>query len=474
MSETHHAGSGEKIQLTRALKSRHIFMLSLGGVIGTGLFMGSGVTIGSGGPMGAILAYLVAGLLMYLVMVCLGELSVQMPVSGSFQAHATRFIGPATGFMIGWVYWMSWASTVGLEFTAAGMLMTRWFPDVPIWLWSGLFVVVLFSLNALATRAFGEAEYWFSGIKVAAILVFILVGLLVVFGAIPIEGRDVAPGLGNLVADGLFPNGLAAVFAVMMTVVYAFQGCEIMGVAAGETDQPEKSIPQAVRNVVFRVLIFYVLAIGVLAAIVPWREAGLMESPFVQVFDRVGIPYAADLMNFVILTAILSVGNSGLYASTRILWAMSKTGMAPRQLSKLSARGVPLYALLITLCFALLSLLTSIVAADTLFMVLMAVSGMAGTVTWIVIAYAQYCFRREHMAKGGTRADLKYSAPLFPLVPLACIAICCSLFVFLALDPTQRPSLYWGFGFIAACYLAYYLIRRKRGLDASEVAPSIG
>ncbi|CAN7709054.1 amino acid permease [Pseudomonas solani] len=475
MSETHHAGSGEKIQLTRALKSRHIFMLSLGGVIGTGLFMGSGVTIGSGGPMGAILAYLVAGLLMYLVMVCLGELSVQMPVSGSFQAHATRFIGPATGFMIGWVYWMSWASTVGLEFTAAGMLMTRWFPDVPIWLWSGLFVVVLFSLNALATRAFGEAEYWFSGIKVAAILVFILVGLLVVFGAIPIEGRDVAPGLGNLVADGLFPNGLAAVFAVMMTVVYAFQGCEIMGVAAGETDQPEKSIPQAVRNVVFRVLIFYVLAIGVLAAIVPWREAGLMESPFVQVFDRVGIPYAADLMNFVILTAILSVGNSGLYASTRILWAMSKTGMAPRQLSKLSARGVPLYALLITLCFALLSLLTSIVAADTLFMVLMAVSGMAGTVTWIVIAYAQYRFRREHMAKGGTRADLKYSAPLFPLVPLACIAICCSLFVFLALDPTQRPSLYWGFGFIAACYLAYYLIRRKRGRDASEeVAPSIG
>ncbi|WP_440467762.1 amino acid permease [Pseudomonas sp. YH-1] len=475
MSETHHAGSGEKIQLTRALKSRHIFMLSLGGVIGTGLFMGSGVTIGSGGPMGAILAYLVAGLLMYLVMVCLGELSVQMPVSGSFQAHATRFIGPATGFMIGWVYWMSWASTVGLEFTAAGMLMTRWFPEVPIWLWSGFFVVVLFSLNALATRAFGEAEYWFSGIKVAAILGFIVVGVLVIFGAIPLNDGAAAPGLSNLVSDGLFPNGLSAVFAVMMTVVYAFQGCEIMGVAAGETDQPEKSIPRAVRNVVFRVLIFYVLAIVVLSCIVPWKQAGLMESPFVQVFDRVGIPYAADLMNFVILTAILSVGNSGLYASTRILWAMSKTGMAPRKLSKLSARGVPLYALLISLAFALLSLLTSIVAADTLFMVLMAVSGMSGTVTWIVIAYAQYRFRREHMAKGGTVADLKYAAPLFPLIPLACIAICCSLFVFLALDPTQRPSLYWGFGFMAACYLAYYVLKRKRGqVLMDEAVPSIG
>lgn len=226
-----------------------------------------------------------------------------------------------------------------------------------------------------------------------------------IFGGIELKSGAPAPMFSNLVGERLFPNGLSAVFAVMMTVVYAFQGCEIMGVAAGETERPEKSIPRAVRNVVFRVLIFYVLAIVVLSAIIPWQQAGLMESPFVQVFDMVGIPYAADLMNFVILTAILSVGNSGLYASTRILWAMSRTGMAPRGLSKLSARGVPLYALLITLCFALLSLLTSVVAADTLFMVLMAVSGMSGTVTWIVIAYAQYRFRREYMASGGTVAE---------------------------------------------------------------------
>jgi len=450
------------IQLTRALKSRHIFMLSLGGVIGTGLFMGSGVTINQGGPMGAVLAYLVAGLLMYLVMVCLGELSVQMPVSGSFQAHATRYIWPATGFMIGWVYWMSWATTVGLEFTAAGMLMTRWFPEVPIWYWSALFVVVLFGLNALATRAFGEAEYWFSGIKVLTILAFIVIGILVMFGGIPLSSGAPAPKFDNLIGDSLFPNGISAVFAVMMTVVYAFQGCEIMGVAAGETDQPEKSIPRAVRNVVFRVLIFYVLAILVLSAIVPWQQAGLMESPFVQVFDMVGIPFAADVMNFVILTAILSVGNSGLYASTRILWAMSKTGMAPRSLSPLSSRGVPLRALCITLCFALVSLMTSFVAADTLFMVLMAVSGMSGTVTWIVIALAQYRFRKDFLRQGGKLEDLKYRAPLYPLVPLLCITLCSSLFVFLAMDETQRPSLYWGFGFIAVCYAAYFLVNRKR------------
>ncbi|MFK3642442.1 amino acid permease [Pseudomonas protegens] len=453
------------IQLTRSLKSRHIFMLSLGGVIGTGLFMGSGVTINQGGPWGAILSYLVAGFLMYLVMVCLGELSVQMPVSGSFQAHATKYIGPATGFMIGWVYWMSWATTVGLEFTAAGMLMQRWFPDVPIWYWSALFVALLFGINALATRAFGEAEYWFAGVKVLAILSFIVVGALVIFGVIDLPSGAPAPMFDNLKGDSLFPNGLPAVFAVMMTVVYAFQGCEIMGVAAGETDQPEKSIPRAVRNVVFRVLIFYVLAVMVLAAIIPWQQAGLVESPFVQVFDMVGIPYAADLMNFVILTAILSVGNSGLYASTRILWAMSKSGMAPKALSPLSKQGVPLRALFITLCFALISLMTSFIAADTLFMVLMAVSGMAGTVTWIVIALAQYRFRRQFLREGGQLEQLKYRAPWFPLVPLLCIVLCSSLFVFLALDETQRPSLYWGSGFIALCYGAYYLMQRKRQLQ---------
>lgn len=453
------------IQLTRSLKSRHIFMLSLGGVIGTGLFMGSGVTINQGGPWGAILSYLVAGFLMYLVMVCLGELSVQMPVSGSFQAHATKYIGPATGFMIGWVYWMSWATTVGLEFTAAGMLMQRWFPDVPIWYWSALFVALLFGINALATRAFGEAEYWFAGIKVLAILSFIVVGALVIFGVIDLPSGAPAPMFDNLKGDSLFPNGLPAVFAVMMTVVYAFQGCEIMGVAAGETDQPEKSIPRAVRNVVFRVLIFYVLAVMVLAAIIPWQQAGLVESPFVQVFDMVGIPYAADLMNFVILTAILSVGNSGLYASTRILWAMSKSGMAPKVLSPLSKQGVPLRALFITLCFALISLMTSFIAADTLFMVLMAVSGMAGTVTWIVIALAQYRFRRQFLREGGQLEQLKYRAPWFPLVPLLCIVLCSSLFVFLALDETQRPSLYWGSGFILLCYGAYYLMQRKRQLQ---------
>jgi arginine/ornithine permease len=448
------------LKLKREMKSRHLYMISLGGVIGTGLFIGSGYAIGEAGPMGTILAYLVGGLLMYLAMVCLGELSVIMPVSGSFQAHATKFIGPGTGFMIGWIYWLSWALYVGLEFIAAGLLMKRWFPDVPIWIWCVLFIVLLFSINALSTKTFAETEYWFAGIKVLAVILFIGIGLCAMFGLITMDGTS-TPYFSNIVGDGLFPTGLTGVFIVMMTVIYAFQGSEIMGVAAGETEQPEKNIPKAIRTIVVRIVVFYILAVFVLSALVPWKQAGVLESPFVTVLDIIGIPYAADIMNFVILTAILSVGNTGLFASTRILYSLSNDGMAHPLFGKLNKRGVPVNALLVTLAFALLSLLTSFIAETTLFVVLLSVSGIGGTVTWLIIALSQYRFRKQYLNEGGKVEDLKYRVRLFPFVPILCILICVLLFAFTAIDPTQRLSLFLGFGFIGLCYL-YYYFRYKR------------
>lgn len=219
--QTEHENQPKELQ--RSMKSRHLFMLSLGGVIGTGLFLGSGYAIGEAGPLGAIVAYLVGGLLMYLAMICLGELSVVMPVSGSFQVHATKFIGPATGFVIGWIYWLSWALYVGLEFVAAGLLMTRWFPDIPVWIWCVIFTVLLFTINALTTRSFAETEYWFSGIKVLAVILFIIIGAAAMFGLIHMEDAQPAPFLSNFIGDGLFPTGFTGVFISMMTVVYAFQ-----------------------------------------------------------------------------------------------------------------------------------------------------------------------------------------------------------------------------------------------------------
>ncbi|GAA1385389.1 amino acid permease [Peribacillus frigoritolerans] len=453
-------------ELKRSMESRHLFMLSIGGVIGTGLFLGSGYAIGEAGPVGAITAYLVGGLLMYMVMVCLGELSVVMPVSGSFQAHAERFIGPASGFMIGWTYWLSWAIYVGLEFIAASLLMARWFPNVPVWVWCTVFALLLFGINALTIRSFAETEYWFSAIKVIAVLFFIVIGGAAVFGLVPIKGQS-APLFSNFIGDGLFPTGLIGVFISMMTVVYAFMGSEIMGVAAGETEDPEKSIPRAIRSIVIRILIFYVLATFVLSAIVPWKKAGILESPFVTVFDMIGIPYAADIMNFVILTAILSVGNTGLFACTRILFSLSQSGQAPRSFGKVNKRGIPMNALLVTLVFALLSLLTSVMAEETLFVVLLAISGVGGLVTWMAIAFAQYKFRKQYIASGGKLEDLKFKVPFFPLVPIGCLIMCVGIVVFTAFDPTQRTSLYIGFGFIVACYVFYYFKFTRKKIDAT-------
>lgn len=459
--------------LNRTMKSRHLFMMSIGGVIGTGLFLGSGYSIGEAGPAGSITAYLFGGLVMYLVMVCLGELSVVMPVSGSFQAHAEKFIGPATGFMIGWTYWLSWAIYVGLEFIAAGLLMARWFPDVPVWVWCTVFALLLFGINALTTRSFAETEYWFSAIKVVAVLFFIIIGGAAIFGVVPIKGQE-APFLSNFFSDGLFPNGFTGVFISMMTVVYAFMGSEIMGVAAGETEDPEKNIPKAIRSIVIRILVFYVLATFVLSAIVPWQKAGVLESPFVTVFDMIGIPFAADIMNFVILTAILSVGNTGLFACTRILFSLSQSKQAPQVFGKVNKRGVPMNALLVTLAFALLSLLTSVMAEETLFVVLLAISGVGGVVTWMAIAIAQYKFRKQYIAGGNKVEDLKFRVPLFPLVPILCVIMCIGIVVFTAFDPTQRTSLYIGFGFVGLCYVFYYFFytRRKKELSVLEESPS--
>lgn len=456
-------------ELKRSMKSRHLFMMSIGGVIGTGLFLGSGYSISEAGPAGSITAYLFGGLVMYLVMVCLGELSVVMPVSGSFQAHAERFIGPATGFMIGWTYWLSWAIYVGLEFIAAGLLMARWFPDVPVWVWCTTFALILFGINALTVRSFAETEYWFSAVKVIAVLFFIVVGGAAIFGLIPIKGES-APFLSNFFSDGLFPTGFTGVFISMMTVVYAFMGSEIMGVAAGETENPEKNIPRAIRSIVIRILVFYVLATFVLSAIVPWKEAGVLESPFVTVFDMIGIPYAADIMNFVILTAILSVGNTGLFACTRMLFSLSQSGQAPRVFGKVNKRGVPMNALLVTLVFALLSLLTSVIAEETLFVVLLAISGVGGVVTWMAIAWAQYRFRKQYIADGGRLEDLKFKVPFFPLVPFLALIMCVGLVVFTAFDPTQRTSLYIGFGFVALCYVFYYFKFKRNKVDATVAA----
>lgn len=451
---------GQQNQLNRSMKRRHLFMLSLGGVIGTGLFLNAGYTINQSGAGGALIGYIFGGIILYLVMVCLGELAVYMPVTGSFQTYASKFISPSAGFSLGWMYFIGSATTAGVEFTAAGILMQRWFPDISVWVWCAAFILLLFGLNALTTRGFAEAEYWFSGIKVLAVIFFIIIGVGAIFGIIPLEGRP-APLLENLAPSGLFPAGIAILFVTMMNVIFSYQGSELIGIAAGESEEPQKNIPRAIRNVLFRIIVFYLASIIILSAIFPTKELGLLESPFVTLMGLAGIPFAPDIMNFVILTAVLSVGNSCIYASTRLLWAMSHEGMAPNSFEKLSKRKVPFTALVITMIFSLLSLLTSVLAADTVFVLLMSIAGISVTISWIGIALSQLMFRRKYLQGGGKLEDLQYKVPFYPLIPAICIVFCVSILIFLAFDPTQLIGLLIGLGFLAACYLFYYFKNKQ-------------
>jgi arginine/ornithine permease len=456
-------------ELQRTMKARHLFMISLGGVIGSGLFLGSGYTINQAGPMGAVLSYLVGGFIMFLTMLCLGELSVAMPISGSFQTYTTKFIVPGTGFALGWLYWLGWAVTVALELLSSSNQMLRWFPHTPVWIWCLIFAIVLFLLNALSARAFGEAEFWFSSIKILAIIAFIVLGGAAMFGIIHMKGGQPAPYLSNFTAHGLLPNGFNALVITMLTVNFSFQGTELIGIAAGESEDPEKTIPKSIRQTVWRTLFFFVLAIFVLGGLIPMKQAGVIESPFVVVFDRVGIPYAADIMNFVILTALLSVANSGLYAATRMLYAMSKEKMASKALTKVTKRGVPLNALLLTMGIALLSLLSSVVAAKTVFLWLISIAGVGAQVGWISITASQLAFRRKFIREGGRVEDLKFKTPLYPFLPLIGLTLNIIVLVSLAFDPNQRIALYCLVPFTIACYLIYHFkIKKHREQDGSD------
>ena len=455
-----------KQELQRTMKARHLFMISLGGVIGSGLFLGSGYTISHAGPAGAVLSYIVGGFIMFLTMICLGELSVAMPVSGSFQTYTTKFIGPGTGFALGWLYWLGWAVTVALELLSAGNQMQRWFPHSPVWVWCLIFGAVLFGLNALSAKAFGETEFWFSSIKIFAIIAFIVLGAAAMFGFVHMKGGQAAPFLSNFTSHGLLPHGFMALIMTMITVNFSFQGTELIGIAAGESEDPEKTIPKSIKQTVWRTLFFFVLAIFVLSSLIPMNKAGVIESPFVMVFDNIGIPYAADIMNFVILTALLSVANSGLYAATRMLYAMSKEKMASPKLTKVSKRGVPMNALVITMAIAFLSLLSSVFAANTVFVWLISVAGLGAQVGWISITASQIAFRRKFIREGGNVADLKFKTPLFPFLPILGLTLNIVVLLSLAFDPDQRIALYCGVPFTIACYLIYHFkIKKNREQD---------
>ncbi|KAF9327813.1 lysine-specific permease [Linnemannia elongata] len=430
-SHTPQVGQG----LQRNLQARHLTMISLGGTIGTGLFLASGVSIQVAGPGYSMIAYCLIGTMVFCFMSSLGEMATYLPITGSINAYGTRFFDPALGFMLGWVYWFSWSVTLATELVAAGLIISYWIPveSCPGWVWALIFIVILTSLNMTTVKAYGETEYWLSLIKVLAVLVFIIVGFLYIGGAVGtrIEGAP-KPGTG-IFNMGPFHGGFVGLFSIFLNAGFSFQGAELVGIAAGETKNPRKNVPRAIRQVFWRILMFYVLTILIIGMTIPYNDEALSNedgdiksSPFTRVFVNAGISIGGDIMNAVILVAVLSAGNSGLYASSRALHTLSKEGNAPKFLGYVNRWGVPIYCVLATSLIGCLAFIVSLpqIGQGEAYNWLLSLASTTGFIAWLGIAFSHIRFRMAYKAQGRALSDLPFISNLYPFGPIYTIVVC--------------------------------------------------
>ncbi len=450
--------------LRRGLSQRQLNMIALGGVIGAGLFVGSGVIIEETGP-GAFITYALCGVLVVLVMRMLGEMASAHPSTGSFADYARQALGGWAGFSVGWLYWYFWVVVVGFEAIAGGAVLSYWI-KAPLWLLSLVLMVAMTATNLFSVAAFGEFEFWFAGIKVAAIVVFLALGSLFVLGAWPRHGIDFS----NLTAHGgFFPNGVGAVFGAVSVVIGAMVGAEVATIAAAETADPERAVARATKSVVVRIVIFYLGSVFLLAVIVPWNSQQPGISPYVAALSDMGIPFGGHIMNAVVLTAVLSCLNSGLYTASRMLFVLSARQEAPMILVKVGRRGVPYVAILCSSFVGFLCVVMAWIAPGAVFTFLLKSSGSLVLSVYLLIALSQIVLRRR------TPPDrLRVKMWLYPgLSVLTALAIV-GVLVLMALDPKARLELWLGLLSWVVVLALYFVPRWRRGpaTPDSAVAPT--
>lgn len=431
--------------LKRGLTRRHVAMITLGGSMGTGIFLSSGNAVYLAGPGGAVLAFMLIGIMIYFLMTSLGEMSAFLPVTGSFCEYCTRFVDPAFGFSMSYNYWFNWSITIAAELSAASIIMQFWFPNIPLIYWNLLFFFLLVGINFCAVQLYGEVEYYFAAIKVITVVIFILVGLLMIFGTLGSH----KPYLSHLtLGDAPFHNGWYGLVAVTLVAGFSFQGTEAFGVIAGETKNPQTSIPRAIKNIFWRILLFYIFSIAIISVIIPYNDPLLLNpdgkvalSPFTIVFEHAGLKTAATVVNAVILTAILSTANASMYGATRILWYMSKNGMAPSVFVKVNKNSVPVYACLATAALGSLSFLSTVFGAETIFIWLVHLSALSGFIAWIGISISHYRFRKALLLQGKELSTLPYKAKLYPFGPIFTFIFC--IFIILGQPFVMFGKLSW-------------------------------
>ena len=447
--------------LKRGLSARHIRFMALGSAIGTGLFYGSAAAIQMAGPA-VLLAYLIGGAAVFMVMRALGEMAVRDPVSGSFGHYASTYLGPMSGFILGWTYAFEMIIVCLADITAFGIYMGFWFPEVARWIWVLGIVLLIGGLNLCSVKVFGEMEFWLSLLKVAAIVAMILGGFGIMLFGIGTSSTDAAAtGISNLWAYGGFmPNGIGGLIASFAVVMFAFGGIEIIGITAGEAKDPQRVIPKAINAVPLRILLFYVLTLFVLMAIYPWTQIGSQGSPFVQIFDSLGI-----------ISAAVSAINSDIFGAGRMMFGLAQQGQAPKGFAKISRHGVPWMTVLVMGVTLLAGVLLNYLIPENIFLVIASIATFATVWVWLMILVTQVAMRRSMTRE--QVAELKFPVPFWPYAPIAAIVFMVFIFGVLGYFPETQAALMVGAVWIVLLVVAYLLWVKPAAGAAVEEAPEL-
>ncbi|WP_237234385.1 amino acid permease [Rothia nasisuis] len=454
-------------KLARTLQPRHLSMIAMGGAIGAGLLVASSTAIVTAGPA-VVLTYLLAGLVLVLVMRMLGEMSAATPETGSFAVYARRYIGRWAGFSVGWLYWWFWSVTVAIEATAAATIISGWVPAAPQWLVALVLVLVFMGLNLLSVRSYGEAEFWFSSVKIGAIAVIILVGVLAVPGLIP---NSTASFSNYTAGGGFFAHGVSAIFTALLAVIFSMFGAEIVTVAAGESNDPARAVTKAVRSVIFRVLFFYAGSVAVTLLVIPWTAVTPGISPFVTMFDVLGIPYAGLVMNIVVLTALLSCLNASLYAASRMVFALADQGDAPASFSRISSTRAPRNAIVFSSLIGVLSVVLNYFMPEQVFSLLVNSTGGVGIFVWLIVAVSHLRSRRLTARGGGQVPPAVAVRPFSPWVNYLLITGLLALLVYMGFTESHRVEVLVSVG-VAAVLTTLGLITQGKSSPAPSHVPN--
>ena len=450
--------NSDQHSLKRHLKARHIRLMALGSTIGVGLFLGSGTAISQAGPA-ILLGYLLSGIIAFIVLRALGEMAVFNPVAGSFAQYAHDYVGPLAGYLVGWGYWFYWVIVGVAEVTAVGIYMGLWFPDVPQWIWAVGSLILMGGLNFIAVRLFGEFEFWFALIKVVAIIAMIGIGFGVIFFGLGNQG--VPLGISNLWSHGgFFPTGLSGFLLSLQMAIFAYVGIEMIGLSAGETENPEKTIPIAIDSLIVRILVFYGGALFVILSIYPWNEVGQVGSPFVAMFEKLGLREAAGIVNFVVVTAALSSCNAGIFSGGRLLYGLSLNAYAPASMKKISRSGVPFVAILTTVSIASIGAFLNYFVPDEAFLLVTSAVTFIGLMVWVAILSTQLMFRKK-LSKEVT-TSLQYKSFLWPYGSWVALLLIGFILVLLAIQEQTRVGVYVGIPILLTLISVFYLFGLHR------------